>query len=116
VREAQRIGEPMRALIDRHPENSEDPGRVMVRAPIRSHAALRGTRRQFALVVAMTGKIDGSLLRNEIAEFLGRTWSRSDATGGATINKNKIYAYAMANDHRRLAGRCPGKFRSSQRA
>jgi AcrR family transcriptional regulator len=94
-REAQRIGERMRALIDRHPDNREDPRKVMVRALIRSYAARRGARRQFALVVTMTGKTAGSLLRNEIAEFLGRTWSRSDATGGPTINK--VYAYAMVN-------------------
>jgi AcrR family transcriptional regulator len=94
-REAQRIGERMRALIDRHPESKEDPGRVMVRALIRSYAARRGARRQFALVVTMTGRTGGSLLRNEIAEFLGRTWSRSNATGGPTINK--VYAYAMVN-------------------
>jgi AcrR family transcriptional regulator len=94
-REAQRIGERMRALIDRHPENTEDPRRVMVKALIRSYAARRGARRQFGLVVTMTGKTGGSLLRNEIAEFLGRTWSRSDATGGPTINK--VYAYAMVN-------------------
>jgi AcrR family transcriptional regulator len=94
-REAQRIGERMRALIDRHPENREDPRRVMVKALIRSYAARRGARRQFGLVVTMTGKTGGSLLRNEIAEFLGRTWSRSDATGGPTTNK--VYAYAMVN-------------------
>jgi AcrR family transcriptional regulator len=94
-REAQRIGERMRALIDRHPDNTEDPRKVMVRALIRSYAARRGARRQFALVVTMTGKTAGSLLRNEIAAFLGRSWSRSDATGGPTINK--VYAYAMVN-------------------
>jgi len=64
-REAQPIGERMRALIDRHPENREDRGRVMVRALIRSYAARRGARRQFALVVTTTGKTGGSLLRNE---------------------------------------------------
>ena len=57
----------MRALIDRHPENRDDPARVMVRALIRSYAARRVARRQFALVVTMTGKTRGSLLRNEIA-------------------------------------------------
>lgn len=41
-REAQRIGERIRALIDRHPDNREDPGRVMVKALIRSYAARRG--------------------------------------------------------------------------
>ena len=94
-REARRIGERMQALIDRHPQNREDPARVIVRALIRSYAARRGARRQFALVVAMTGKNRGSLLRNEIAEFLGRTWSQSDAAGGPTINR--VYAYAMVN-------------------
>jgi len=94
-REAQRIGERMRALIDRNQENSEDSRRVMVRALIRSYTARRGARRQFALLVTMTGKTAGSLLRNEIAEVLGRTWSRSDATGGPAINR--VYAYAMVN-------------------
>ena len=94
-REAQRIGERMRTLIDQHPNSREDPGRVMVRALIRSYAARRGARRQFGLVVTMTGKTAGSLLRNEIAEFLGRTWSRSDAKGGPTLNK--VYAYALVN-------------------
>jgi AcrR family transcriptional regulator len=59
-REAQRIGERMRALIERYPDNREDPGRVMVRALIRSYAARRGARRQFALVVTMTGKTERS--------------------------------------------------------
>src|SRR5262249_22819941 len=40
-REARRIGERMRVLIDRHPANTEDPGRVMVKALIRSYAARR---------------------------------------------------------------------------
>jgi len=94
-REARRIGERMRVLIDRHPANTEDPGRVMVKALIRSYAARRGARRQFALMVAMTGKSRGSLLRNEIAEFLGKTWSGYDASGGRTLND--VYAYAMVN-------------------
>jgi AcrR family transcriptional regulator len=94
-REAQRIGERMRAQIDRRPVNREDSRRVMVRALIRSYAARRGARRQFALVVTMTGKNGDSSLRNEIAEFLGRYWSGSDATGGPAMNK--IYAYAMVN-------------------
>src|SRR5262249_41828529 len=34
--------------------NRDDPGRVMVRTLIRSYAARRGARRQFALVVTMT--------------------------------------------------------------
>jgi hypothetical protein len=46
-------------------------------------------------MVAMTGKSRGSLLRNEIAEFLGKTWSVSDATGGRT--RNNVYAYAVVN-------------------
>jgi len=94
-REAQRIGDRMRALIDQHPENREDLGRVMVRALIRSYVARRGARHQFALVVTMTGKTGGSLLRKEIAEFLAQTWSRSDAIGGPTMNK--VYAYALVN-------------------
>jgi hypothetical protein len=65
----------------------------MVRALIRSYAACHGARRQFALAVTMAGKTGGSLLRNEIAEFLGRTWSRSDATDRPNINK--VHAYAM---------------------
>src|SRR5262245_45147170 len=87
----------MRVLIDRHPANTEDPGRVMVKALIRSYAARRGARRQFALMVAMTGKSRGSLLRNEIAEFLGKTWSGYDAAGGRTLNNVYVYAYAMVN-------------------
>lgn len=67
----------------------------MVRALIRSYAARRGARRQFALMVNIMGKTAGSLLRNEIAEFLERTWSRSDAASGPTTNK--VYAYAMVN-------------------
>jgi len=94
-REARRIGERMRMLIERHPDNREDPGRVMVKALIRSYAARRGARRQFALMVAMTGKSRGSLLRNEIADFLGKTWSGSDVTDGRTLNN--VYAYAMVN-------------------
>ena len=94
-REAQRIGERMRVLIDRHPQKQEDPGRVMVKALIRSDLARRGARRQFALVVTLTGRSGGSLLRNEIAEFLGQTWGRSDVTGGSTTNR--VYAYAMVN-------------------
>jgi AcrR family transcriptional regulator len=94
-REAQRIGERMLALIEQHPENTEDPGRVMVRALIRSYAARRGARRQFALRVSMTGKSGGSLLRKEIANFLGKSWSLADVTGGPTLNR--AYAYAMVN-------------------
>ena len=94
-REARRIGERMRMLIERHPDNREDPGRVIVKALIRSYAARRGARRQFALMVAMTGKSRGSLLRNEIAEFLGKTWSGSDVTDGRALNN--VYAYAMVN-------------------
>jgi AcrR family transcriptional regulator len=94
-REARRIGEQMRELIDRYPNNKEDPGHVMVKALIRSYAARRGARRQFALMVAITGKSRGSVLRNEIAEFLGKTWSGSDVTGGPTLNN--VYSYAMVN-------------------
>jgi len=65
---------------------------VMVKALIRSYA---GARRQFALMVAMTGKSRGSLLRDEIAEFLGKTWSGSDVTDGRPLNNG--YAYAMVN-------------------
>ena len=94
-REAQRLGERMLELIDRYPENTEDPGRVMVRALIRSYAARRGARRQLALMVAMAGKTGGSLLRKEIAKFLGKTWAHSDVGGGPTLNN--VYAYAMVN-------------------
>jgi hypothetical protein len=46
-------------------------------------------------MVAMTGKRRGSLLRNEIAEFLGKTWSGSDVTAGRALNN--VYAYAMVD-------------------
>ena len=92
--EAKRIADRMRALIDRSdPESSQDPGRSMIRTLIRSYAGRRGAKRQFALMITMTGKSGGSLLRQEIAELLAHTWNRSDAAGGPTINK--IYAYTM---------------------
>ena len=94
-REAQRIGERMRMLINSDPRNREDPARSMVKALIRSYAGRRGARRQFALMVSMTGKSGGSLLRKEIAEILGQTWDRYHTAGGPTINK--VYAYAMVN-------------------
>jgi len=94
-REAQRIGERMRMLVNSDPGNREDPARSMVKALIRSYAGRRGARRQFALMVTMTGRSGGSLLRKEIAEFLGQTWDRSHAAGGPTINK--VYAYATVN-------------------
>jgi len=62
-------------------------------------------------MVAMTGKGRGSLLRDEIAEFLGKTWSGYDAAGGRTLNN--VYAYAMVNA---LVGVCSRKFSSPQRA
>jgi AcrR family transcriptional regulator len=95
-REAKRIADRMRALIDRSgPENSQDPGRSIIRALIRSYAGRRGAKRQFALMVTMTGKSGGSLLRKEIAELLAQAWNRSNAAGGTTINK--VYAYTMIN-------------------
>ena len=95
-REAKRIAERMRALIDRRDqENGQDPVRSLIRALIRSYAGRRGAKRQFALMIAMTGKSGGSSLRKEIAELLAETWNRSNAAGGPTINK--VYAYAMVN-------------------
>jgi AcrR family transcriptional regulator len=95
-REAQRIAERMRALINRSAsENAQDPGRSVIKTLIRSYAGRRGAKRQFALMVTMTGKSGGSLLRKEIAELLEQTWNRSSAAGGPTINK--VYAYTMIN-------------------
>jgi AcrR family transcriptional regulator len=95
-REAQRIAERMRALIDRSDsEGSRDPGRAMIKVLIRSYAGRRGAKRQFALMVRMTGKSGGSLLREEIAELLAQAWNQSNAASAPTTNK--VYAYTMVN-------------------
>ncbi|HEY4075787.1 MAG TPA: TetR/AcrR family transcriptional regulator [Rhizomicrobium sp.] len=95
-REAQRIAERMRSLINRSdPENSLDPGRSMIQALIRSYTGRRGARRQFALMITMTGKSGGSLLRKEIAELLVQAWNRPNAA--ARSPTDKVYAYTMIN-------------------
>jgi len=93
-REAQRISDRMRSLID-SAVLELDPARALIRAAIGSYARRRGARRQFQLVIAMAGKSGGPMLRSKITEHMAQAWNQSNPTDGPAVNN--VYAYAMIN-------------------